>query len=203
MRLSARAAPPRSPSWPGRLAAGDNAAFEAVYKEQAPAVVSMLHRGFGYRSRDGQRKYMRVSSSFDVEELCQETFSQFFRQCLQGNFQADRPVAPYVMRIAANLALRRHGRSGREVLLAAPEPPLAVVEPEAERAEVAKLLAEFTQTLDDDAKAVLDGYFVDGLSQHALGDRIGLSRDQVYRTIVRIRRRAREFFVKRGWGDEA
>lgn len=186
--------------WAARLRAGDKDALTTVYREHLPAVRRLLASGFGYRSRKtGARQRLTVTSAFDRDELCQETFAELFRQFRSGSFDAARPVGPYVARIAMNLALRRMGRASRELLEAEPEPLETVPPPRAEDPERARLLAEFQASLSAEDRALLHGYFDDEASQEAVGAELGLSRDQVYRGIVRIRRRALEFFTAKGW----
>lgn len=178
----------------------DPASFDAVYRAYVRDVLRHLQRGFGYVGADGVRRYHRVESRFDAEELCQEAFSVFFDHCLRGNFDIERPVRPYLLRIAANLALRRARRSAREVV---ETPPPRAVEPAPEADELGRLLDEFRATLGEHERRVLTACFVDEQTQAGAGARLGLSRDQVYRSIVKIRRAAWRFFRARGWLDDA
>ena len=48
-------------------------------------------------------------------------------------------------------------------------------------------------------REVLELHLQERHSQAEVGRRLGISRDQVYRTTVKIRRRARIFFQAKGW----
>lgn len=191
-------------AWAARLRSGDAEALTAVYREHLPQVRRLLAAGFGYRNgKTGVRQHLWIPSAFDRDELCQETFAELFRQFRAGRFDASRPVGPYVARIAMNLALRRMGRASRELLEAQPEPLEQVPPPRPEDPERTRLLHEFQASLTAEDRALLVAYFEDEASQEAVGAELGLSRDQVYRGIVRIRRRALDFFTARGWLEPA
>jgi len=71
-----------------------------------------------------------------------------------------------------------------------------------EDAECAALLSTFRTTLEDTERGVMDAYFGDERrSQADVGAALGMSRDQVYRTITKIRARAGDFFAAKGWFD--
>jgi len=183
------------------LRAGQPEAFEAVYREHVSEVMTLLLRGFLYGGGP-QRRFMRVNSDFDAEEICQEAFARFFRQCIDGKFDPTRPIAPYLKRIAANVAVTRVGRVSREVLV--DEPVLAdeVTETRPEDLEFARLYDEFQRGLSENEKAVLQGCVQDGKSQSAVAAEVGLSRDQVYRVLTAVRGAARRFFARRRWFDD-
>ena len=164
----------------------------------------MLRCGFAYVAASGERRFLRVSSAFDVEELCQETFTAFFQQCRQGHFDPERPVRPYLRRIAMNLALRQAGKASRELLVDEPRGAgeAAACTDSVEEADTARLVSEFRGSLDPPDQAVVDAYFAEQMSQQAVGAHLGLSRDQVYRRITKVRQKAIRFFKARGWFDE-
>jgi len=101
------------------------AVADALYPEHAAAVLRALRAGVSYRTADGGRHMYRVESAFEAEDVCHEAMAVVLRQIGSGAFQIDRPVRPYLLRIAAHLALRRARRAHREVLFgdAANEPP--------------------------------------------------------------------------------
>jgi RNA polymerase sigma factor (sigma-70 family) len=142
-----------------------------------------------------------VASAFDAEEIAHDAFSAFFKQCLSGGFDFERPVRPYLLRIASNSALRRGRKGAREVLLDVLPPNDATVEPR--DAELKDLLATCYADLSQQDQAVFDACFVEELSQAKAGAKLDRSRDQVYRSLTRIRQRALRFFKKKGWLDDA
>lgn len=176
------------------------AAMAEVYRAHAGDVLRCLRRGFTYRA-GAETRVARIDSAFDAEEICQEAFAAFFAQVRDGRFDASRPARPYLLRIAANLALKRLGRGGREVPMVDPPEPAAPARAP-EDAERARLLAEFRAALSPLDRDVLTGWFDDDVSQAAVGESLGLSRDQVCRAIARIRASALRFFGARGWFDD-
>jgi RNA polymerase sigma factor (sigma-70 family) len=182
---------------------GDRSEYEAIYRRHVGYVLTVLQGGFSFTTAAGERSFFRVESTFDAEELCQEVFSQFFRQYAARTFDRSRPIEPYIRGIAVNLALKSGRRRGREVLMDQPEPGSVEVRDRLEDAECERLMAEFRAGLNDTERSVIDGYAEEPRpSQAELGARVGLSRDQVYRTLTAVRRRALEFFRSKGWRDE-
>lgn len=173
-------------------------AYAEIYREFLPAVLRLLRGGFRYQSGESVG-FMRIQSAFDAEELCQEVFSEFFQQCERGNFDASRPIKPYLFRIAANRAARKMGKASREVLVSDELPVEPSPPPSTEAEERARLLAEFRRTLSDEENRLVDLHFVEGASQRETGEALGQSRDQIYRSIQKIRKRAKAFFSERGW----
>lgn len=186
------------------LRRGDPEACRAVYHAHLKEVMTMLQCGFVYYA-DGQPRPFHVRSAFDREELCQEAFSQFFRQCQEGRFDPSRPIKPYLRRIVINLALKNVRKLYREVTIPDPIDGPSDVSPQAEveKSEVAELMREFRAGLADEDRTLIDLYAQDECSQRVVGERMGLSRDQVYRKLSGIRRAARKFLQDRGWLDES
>lgn len=174
---------------------------EAFYREHVGYVVTVLTRGFRFESARGGSGFHRVEDPFEVEDLTQEAFAAFFRQLEHGNYDPSRPAVPYLRRIALNLALKRAGRRAREVSLEdAPEPPSVAPAPTVEQSELKALMAEFRTALSPREAEILDRYAEDDrASQAEVGASLGLSRDQVYRSLCSIRARAAAFFAERGW----
>lgn len=170
----------------------------ALYAEHVDFVVHLLSGGFGYRV-DGEARFTRVSGAFDLEDLTQEAFVQFFAQIDKGNFDATRPVRPYLGRIATNLALRRFRYTGRELPFEDLEIPVTsgdCVEDEQCRA----LVERFRGVLSGREREVLAAYYeTEGATQQSAGASLGLSRDQVARAVTSIRKKAVRFFEERGW----
>lgn len=178
---------------------------DAVYREHLDGVLRLLRRGFQYRSASGPR-HTRITSPFELEDICQETFKEFIGQVEKGNFDASRPAGPYLNRIAINVALQRYGKQARET-------PVEVVEHVVEEegrvefadpvvTEVQRMAAEFRGSLNDVDRGVLERCLIDGESQARAGEALGMSRDQVYRALQRVKRTAHTFFRDRGWFDE-
>ncbi len=177
-------------------------AFEAIYQLHASAVLDQLQRGLGYGGSGG-RGVVRIRSAFEAEELCQETFVVFFRLCREGRYDPTRPARPFLLRIAANLALRSRHAGQREVpsdLEALEVEPSSSPDPEAE--ERRRQLAAFLDSCGEDEQRLVLLYFDEEKSQHEIASTLGWSRDQVYRGLVRVRKAAEQFFAKRRWSRE-
>lgn len=185
------------------LSEGRPEAFRAVYDAELEHVMMLLSQGFLVRKKAGGRSRVRIADPFDVEELTQEAFARFFGQCVAGRFDARRPVRPYLRRIAMNVALEFVAKRYREDLVDAEVVDAMPAEPgpaRLEDAECARLVAEFRGELGADDQAILDLYYADTRpSQADVGAKVGLSRDQVYRALTRIRAEARAFFSDKGW----
>lgn len=179
--------------------------MEDIYRRYVGDVMRFLASGAAYKAADGWARSPRITSAFEVEELAQETFLEFARQWRDGRFDRSREARPYLFGIARNLALRKMGRAQREIPTDDLEPYLAELPVHApiENRERARLLAELEAQLEDREREVLHLYFDDDESQEAVGAKLGLSRDQVYRLIVKVRKTAIQFFRSKGWFDES
>lgn len=174
---------------------------EAVYRDARAPLIRFLQGGFCFRSASGQMHRWRAPSAQDSEELCQEAFARFLFNCRRGRFDARRPVMPYLRRIAINVALERLRQRGREISLDAwngserhATAPSASPAAQAERRSLSRRLGAFHRVLGDRERIVFDACFGGEATQAEAGARLGLSRDQVYRSLVRIRRLAEGWF---------
>lgn len=179
-----------------------DAALDALYREHAPEIIRLLRFGFTVTNRDGRSIRAQIPDMFDAEELCHEVFSAFFKQHQSGQFDRSRPVGPYIRRIAMNLALKRLRRAGREVLTEVETLEAVAAPARDDDRELRQLVRMFKGQLDPRAQQVVVEYFEHGHSQEAVAQTLGLSRDQVYRSIVKIRRAALAYFKESGWFDE-
>lgn len=165
--------------------------------------MGMLKAGFAYTAA-GERRIFTVKSAFDREELCQEAFCVFYQQCRRGLFDGTRPIWPYLRQIVVNLAMGKARRSYREISTDQTDHLTAVTQTSdpVAQAEVGVLLADFRQGLSGEEQSVVALYFEQKHSQQAVGERLGLSRDQVYRKIRHIRAAALRYFRQKGWLDD-
>lgn len=181
--------------------------FDEVYRAHAPGLLRLLSNGFGYRGAGGRARWARLDSGFDVEDVAQEAFVLLMRAAERGSFDTSREVRPYLYRIAVNLALKRIGKGSREVpfeKLEVIESMASPVEDDMHRRECGELLRAFKDTLSEREQAVLAGYFAEeDASQSAAAKKLGLSRDQVARSVASIRKKSMSFFKERGWFNES
>ncbi len=176
--------------------------FEEIYRAHLQDVMRLLVRGFSYRSQ-GDRRFLRINSAFEAEELAQETFSEFYHQCRKGNFDRSRPAKPYLLQIAVNRSLTHIGKSIREVPSDQMEFEPVAPQTREEENQRQSQLEEFLATLSDSDRAVHQLYYRDELTQHDVARQLSLSRDQVYRALVRIKSGATRYFKERGWLNES
>lgn len=175
---------------------------EAIYRDHLDGIMRLLRRGFRYSSQGGSG-FVRITSPFDVEDICQETFKEFMGQVDKGNFDRTRPPGPYLNRIAINVALQRLKKVNRETP-AEVEEYAGSVEPDDPAEKEARLLAaEFRASLSGEERKVLEHCMIEGESQAKAGHALGMSRDQVYRTLQRVKRAAHGYFSDKGWFDDA
>lgn len=181
-----------------------------IYDACAPELFRRLRRGFGYVVRGGERRFLRITSRFEQEEVVQETFCRFLTQRQRGTFDPSQDPEPYVMRIGYYTALRYAGRLSREI-------PVEEVRFEADgetpgledasevllREETVAQVRSVLTTLSEKERQVYELSYESGLSQAKVGEALALSRDQVYRTLVSIRARVVTHLRGLGWLDEA
>lgn len=176
------------------------AAWEETYRRHAPKLSRMLTHGLAYTVPDGTVRRIWAPTASDAEELCHEAFCELYVKWSEGSYDAARPVWPYLRRIAANLTLRRAAKATREHLVAEPiRDPVADKHHETAfdalaRVETERRVSDFRDQLAGRERAVFDAYSESRASQREVGDQVGLSRDQVYRTLLRIRKHAMHFF---------
>jgi RNA polymerase sigma-70 factor (ECF subfamily) len=82
-----------------RARQGDPAAWEILLAEHQQAVFRLA--------------YLLVGDADDAQDVAQESFIRAYRSF--GRFDADRPLRPWLLRIAANLARNRRRSLGRYV----------------------------------------------------------------------------------------
>lgn len=182
----------------------EDLAFRALYDAVAPELYGRLHRGFGYTVRGGERRFLRVHSRFVRDEVVQETFTRYLEQRARGTFDAQREAAPYIHRIGYFTALRYAGRLSREIPVEEVtfDEDASTVEDAAEqllRKERAEQVQAAVGTLEEKDRRVYELTYSEGLSQSSVASELGLSRDQVYRTLVGIRSRVLEHIKGLGW----
>lgn len=189
-------------------ALSEDAWCKQVYADCAPQLLARLRRGFGYRVRAGDRRFLRLVSDFEREEVVQETYCRFLAQVKRGTFDKSRDPAPYFYRIGFNTALRYAGKLSREIpvedLMVDEHNDAPVLEDASEkliREERAAQVRVVLTTLSEEDLRVFRLTYEDDLSQAKVGEQVGLSRDQVYRVLTSIRKRVTDHVRGLGWMD--
>lgn len=186
-----------------RARRGDFAAFETLVEELEPRVYRLALR--------------MLRQSHDAEDVTQQTFLSLIEHLKQ--FRGESTVAAWVLRIAANHALKlmrkRRGTittpwedrgSGEENSAPLPHPDFIAPWRDtpadlAEREEVRRLIDQSMMELDDKYRLVFLLRDVEGLSVRETAEILGLSESNVKVRLLRARLQLRERLT-RVLGDE-
>ena len=155
--------------------------FEAIYREHLRDVYSY--------------SYYRVGNHHDAEDLTEQTFLQAYRHFERAIAESDgRPLRPWLIRIAHNLAANFHrDRSRRPVAnIEAIEPPADphTAERVVEGREQLREVMEGLKELPDDRREALIMRFALGMSNReiarALGRTDGATKVLIHRAIKQL-----------------
>jgi RNA polymerase sigma-70 factor (ECF subfamily) len=156
-------------------------AFEALYRDHLRDVYSYA--------------YYRVGNHHDAEDITEQTFLQAYRHFERARREsAGRPLRPWLIRIAHNLAANLHrDRSRRPVSnIEAVEPPAHPHDTErvVEGREELRAVMENLQTLPDDRREALIMRFSLGMSNReiarALGRTDGATKVLIHRALKQL-----------------
>jgi len=158
---------------------GDLAAFGRLVANHQQAVYNIAHRVIGNRQ--------------EAEDVAQETFVKAHKALTR--FDPQRPLAPWLYRIATNTALNWIKRHRRETLLSeevqladtAPSPESQVI-----ASEAANRLRAAVATLPDNYQAVIELRHFQGLSYQEMSEALGVPLSDVKSWLFRARRRLRK-----------
>ncbi len=184
----------------------DREALSAIYQAIAPKLLRRLATGYSYTTKAGETRSVRVASAFEREEILQEAFRRFAEQWHGGNFDRTRAPEPYIMRIAFFTTLQTLNKQSREIpdeqveiRWAEDQPTIEPVDARLERSEKFAQVRAFLESVTEEDRRLFVLRFEEDLSQAKIAERIGASRDQVQRALVRMRGRLAEFFEEKGW----
>lgn len=151
--------------------------------------------------------YLIMRSADDAEDVAQEAFIRAFESL--GQFDAGRPLRPWLLGITKNLAYNRHRSTRRylsavrRLLQAAPEP---VVEPAGERSrpyEAEMLWQAVTRLREIDQEVIYLRYFLE-LSVEETAEALqvapGTVKSRLHRALNRLRDVVDEEFSMLGEG---
>lgn len=170
-------------------------AFEQLYRDHLKDVYSY--------------SYYRIGNHHDAEDLTEQTFLQAYRHFARARQESDgRPLRPWLIRIAHNLAANYHRDRSRK-----PQTPLDSVEPPATRHSTEDLVEgraelraviEHLQELPDDRREALVMRFSLGMDNReiarAMGKSDGATKVLIHRAIKQLQEliEADEAVVERG-----
>ena len=169
--------------------AGNQAEYRLLVERHHQAVFNAAFRLLGQRE--------------DAADVTQDTFLQAYRAL--DSFQQDKPLAPWLCRIAINLALNRLKRQ-RPVLSLdgdqdkpGPEIPDASVEPQAEllRTERQQILRQAILALPLEQRVVIELRHFQEQSYDEIAASLDISLANVKSRLFRARQRLKQILEKR------
>lgn len=166
----------------GKIAKGDNKAFEQLLAKALPRVQAIAWR--------------IVKSQAEAEDIAQETF---LRLWTQAPTLGDVPVEPWLYRVASNLAIDRYRRKKPELMDVLPEHADGAADAE-ERLRGAQLSSEvdaaIAQLPERQRLAVILVHF-EQVSQKVAAETLGISVDALESLLARARRSLKEMLKSR------
>lgn len=164
-----------------RARGGDGAAWEALVRQHQEAVFRLA--------------YLLLGDPADADDAAQEAFIRAYRAL--DRFDTERPLRPWLLRIAANVARNRRRAAGRylaairRLLVATPDPILGA-EPASAAAWEAEALWQAVRRLGHaDQEIIYLRYFLE-LSEAETADTLGVARGTVKSRLHRALGRLRE-----------
>jgi len=167
--------------------------FEALYREHLRDVYSYC--------------YYRIGNHHDAEDLTEQTFLQAYRHFERAQRESDgRPLRPWLIRIAHNLAANYHRDRSRRPTAALdnvepPEHPHGTERVVEGRERVRQVIAGLDH-LSDDRREVLIMRFSLGMDNREIARALGRSDGATKVLIHRSIKQLQEEMEKRGSGDE-
>lgn len=182
-------------------------ALAEVYRQHAEGLARAL-RAAAWRGGG----YAHLRSAVEIDNALLETFARAFEPRARAVYDGVRPYAHYLMGIARNVVLE----SGRQRELAvglAPQDEAGVLDwelgtagagggdlgQELEDREVTQLLEDFKAGLAPEERRLFELRFAEGLAQERAAQEVGLTRIQVRRREMHLKRRLLDFLQARGY----
>ena len=185
---------------------------EPVSGEEGSAGKAELDRAFEDLYRDHLRdvysySYYRVGNHHDAEDLTEQTFLQAYRHFDRARRESNgRPLRPWLIRIAHNLASNYHRDRARKPTAALDnvEPPVHPHDTErvAEGREQLRQVMEGLTHLSEDRREALIMRFALGMSNREIARALGRSDGATKVLIHRSIKQLEEELGQRGQGDE-
>lgn len=171
-----------------------------IYRAYSQRVARFLYGGI---PGDGGRP-LRLATAFELENGVQEVFVRAFEPAARASYDGLRPYEGYLIGIARNVLHERV--RDREVPTAEPKVDVEpgsdaarAQEAQIEDREVARLLAEFLATRDEEERKLYELRFDKGQSQDEAAAGLGVTRIQVRRRERRLKLDLLSFMQARGY----
>lgn len=190
-----------------RFREGDPDALATVYREHAEALARSL-RTLAF----GRRELPQLRWQVDIENTVLETFARAFEPRARAVYDGVRPYGHFLVGIARNVlheqARSREFATGLSVVEAADLHAASQGELEAsagdlyEDRELLDLLGQFERDLSEEERRLYALRFDQAVPQETAADQLGLSRIQLRRRELALKKKAVEFLRARGYlGD--
>lgn len=207
---------------------GDREVLHRLYEAYHDDVEQMLRHGFTFTSGGETVRFRGCRRPFRLREMVQDGFIHAFRERVRDNYDPSQAFRPYLMTVIRNHMIDQFRRQQLEGELFVAADAVAEddeheqdvldrlgdgdddeesPEEDALRRELAGLLQEFIDSLDETDARILQEYMLGDRTQHGMADELGVSRNTVRKHIRMIRRELlghlkREGFIGRSDVDD-
>lgn len=141
------------------------------------------------RATPALRAYANRTGDRDAEDLFQETLQRAWKS--RASFDPERPLLPWLQRIALRLAIDRARQRAPQNLSPGEEPTSGEPEPD-RRQETREELLRWLEPLEEPARSLLIEFHGHGTSISALAERFGIPTGTVKSHLHRARKRIAE-----------
>jgi len=180
-----------------RFRAGDRDALETVYRLCLPDVTAAIVQMCGLPTR---REARRRSGTRPIQpaDCIQEVFVRAFTPRARAAFDGQRAYGPYMLTIARNVVIDEFRRQRREILMAASDLEMLLLQMPEEAPDeglalpYGTVVRRFVTALDPGMRALLDARYARGLSQERAAAELGLSRQRVRTLETNLHKRLRQ-----------
>jgi RNA polymerase sigma-70 factor (ECF subfamily) len=185
-----------------RFRAGDRAVLGQVYDAYAERVSLLVRRGCHLQTAAGADSGLRVSGD-DFLDVVQEVFVKAFAPAARQSYDGVRDFGPYLLMIARNVMIDEFRRRGATVPL--PPEMFAVMPSEEasleerapwEDAERLSVVERFIASLPPDLARVHRHRYVEGHTQQATAQAMGISRQNLRTLEARLHQGLAEVFAR-------
>lgn len=187
---------------------GDRQVLGQIYEAYVDEVEAMLRGGFTFTSDGKTVRFQGFREPFRVRETVQDSFIHAFKERVRDGYDSSRSFGPYLKTVIRNHMIDRFRRRQLEGdLFVAAEAVAEEDEPgeqaldrlgseggedpspevEALRGELADLLDQFIDGLDDEDRAIVKHHMLGPKTQNEMADHLDSNRNRVRKRIRIIR----------------
>jgi RNA polymerase sigma factor (sigma-70 family) len=187
-----------------RFRAGEPSALGEVFRQHSDLLVRRL-RAAAWRGKG----FDRLRSELELENTVLEVFARAFEPRARGVYDGVRPFEHFLMGIARNVLLeearnREHpsginGELEAHIETALSQTPEVGLEQQLVDRELEGLLAQFRHALNEQDAVIYQLRFGEELAQEEAAERMGLSRIQLRRRELALKKRLLDFLKLHGY----